>query len=78
MSKTILVVDDEERMRKLLHDFLVRDGFIVLEAGDGEEALGVFYEHKEISLVILDVMMPGLDGYEVTREIRAVSNVPIG
>ena len=77
MSKTILVVDDEERMRKLLHDFLVRDGFIVLEAGDGEEALGVFYEHKEISLVILDVMMPGLDGYEVTREIRAVSNVPI-
>ena len=77
MSKTILVVDDEERMRKLLHDFLVRDGFIVLEAGDGEAALCVFYEHKEISLVILDVMMPGLDGYEVTREIRAVSNVPI-
>ncbi len=77
MSKTILVVDDEERMRKLLHDFLVRDGFIVLEAGDGEAALSVFYEHREISLVILDVMMPGLDGYEVTREIRAVSNVPI-
>ena len=62
---TILVVDDESRMRKLVRDFLVKQDFEVLEAGDGEEALDIFYETKEIDLLILDVMMPRLDGWEV-------------
>ena len=73
----ILVVDDESRMRKLVRDFLVKQDFEVLEAGDGEEALDVFYEEKDISLVILDVMMPKMDGWEVCREIRKNSKVPI-
>ena len=73
----ILVVDDESRMRKLVRDFLVKQDFDVLEAGDGEEALDVFYEEKDISLVILDVMMPKMDGWEVCREIRKNSKVPI-
>lgn len=73
----ILVVDDEERMRKLVHDFLMRAGYEVLEAGDGMEALDVFDEHPDIALVILDVMMPQLDGYGVTRQIRKTSKVPI-
>ncbi len=73
----ILVVDDEERMRKLVHDFLVRAGYEVLEAGDGLEALDVFEREPDIALLILDVMMPGLDGYGVTRQIRKTSEVPI-
>ena len=66
----ILVVDDESRMRKLVRDFLVREGYEVLEAGDGEEALDLFYREKDIALIILDVMMPKRNGFEVCREIR--------
>jgi len=73
----ILVVDDESRMRKLIKDFLEREGYQILEAADGLEALDIFYEHKEISLVILDVMMPKLDGWGVCQEIRRISEVPI-
>ncbi len=73
----VLVVDDESRMRKLVKDFLVKEGYIVLEAADGSEALDVFFSDNEISLVILDVMMPKIDGWEVCREIRHDSNVPI-
>ena len=73
----ILVVDDESRMRKLVRDFLVREGYEVLEAGDGEEALDIFYSDKDISLLVLDVMMPRVDGWEVCREIRKTSKVPI-
>lgn len=73
----ILVVDDESRMRKLLKDFLIKKDFTVLEAGDGEEALEVFFNNKEISLIILDVMMPKMDGYEVCKTIRKYSQVPI-
>lgn len=73
----ILVVDDESRMRKLVRDFLVREGYTVLEAGDGMEAMDVFYEDKDIALVILDVMMPKMDGWQVCREIRESSKVPI-
>ena len=73
----ILVVDDESRMRKLVRDFLVKKGYDVVEAGDGEEALDKFYADKEISLIILDVMMPKMYGFEVCREIREHSKVPI-
>ena len=73
----ILVVDDESRMRKLVRDFLIRDNFEVLEAGDGEEALDMFYRDKDISLIILDIMMPKINGWEVCREIRETSKVPI-
>ncbi len=73
----ILVVDDEARMRKLVKDFLTKDNFDVLEAADGVEALDLFYAQKEIALVILDVMMPRMDGWEVCREIRACSRVPV-
>ncbi|MDD6571452.1 MAG: response regulator transcription factor [Thermoflexaceae bacterium] len=73
----ILVVDDESRMRKLVKDFLVKKDFEVLEAGDGEEALDIFYGNKDIALIILDVMMPKMDGWEVCREIRKNSRVPI-
>ncbi len=73
----ILVVDDESRMRKLVRDFLVKDGYDVLEAKDGEEALEVFYRQKEIALIVLDVMMPKMDGWQVCREIRTNSKVPI-
>ena len=73
----ILVVDDESRMRKLVRDFLVREGYEVLEAGDGEEALDLFYREKDIALIILDVMMPKRNGFEVCREIRETSKVPI-
>ena len=73
----ILVVDDESRMRKLVRDFLVREGYNVLEAEDGVEALDIFYEEKDISLLILDVMMPRMDGWQVCREIRESSKVPI-
>lgn len=73
----VLVVDDESRMRKLVRDFLVKADYDVLEAGDGEAALDIFYQHKNISLVVLDVMMPKLDGWDVCREIRTQSQVPI-
>lgn len=73
----ILVVDDESRMRKLVSDFLTRSQYDVLEAGDGEQALDLFYQEKDIALIILDVMMPKMDGWQVCREIRASSKVPI-
>ena len=73
----ILVVDDESRMRKLLKDFLTRAGYQVLEAGDGMEAMDLFYEDKDIALIILDVMMPKMDGWQVCREVREHSKVPI-
>ena len=73
----ILVVDDESRMRKLVKDFLVKKNFQVVEAGDGEEAVDIFYRDKDIALIILDVMMPKMDGWEVVREIRKDSKVPI-
>ena len=78
MSKQkILVVDDEARMRKLIKDFLVMNDYSVVEAEDGQEALEVFYKVKDIDLVILDVMMPKLDGWETLKEIRKNSKVPI-
>ena len=67
----ILVVDDESRMRKLVKDFLGREGYQVLEAGDGMEAMEVFYDEKDIALIILDVMMPKMNGCQVAREVRA-------
>ena len=73
----ILVVDDEARMRKLVKDFLIKSKFDVLEAGDGEEAVDQFYENKDVALIILDDMMPKMDGWEVVREIRKYSQVPI-
>lgn len=76
-GNTILVVDDESRMRKLVKDFLVKQDFKVLEAGDGEEAVDIFLQNKDIVLVILDVMMPKMDGWETCKEIRQYSKVPI-
>ncbi len=73
----ILIVDDESRMRKLVRDFLVKRGFDALEAANGEEALDIFYQEKNINLIILDVMMPKLNGWQVCKEIRQVSQVPI-
>lgn len=73
----ILVVDDESRMRKLVCDFLVKRGYEVLEAADGEAALDIFYTEKDISLIILDVMMPKINGFEVCKEIREHSKVPV-
>ena len=73
----VMVVDDESRMRKLVRDFLVRQDFEVLEAGDGEQAVDLFFEEKDIALIILDVMMPKMDGWQVCREIRKHSKVPI-
>ena len=73
----ILVVDDESRMRKLIKDFLEREGYAILEAGDGMQALDIFYENKDVSLIILDVMMPRLDGWEVCKEVRRSSTIPI-
>ncbi len=75
---TVLVVDDEDRMRKLIRDFLVQKGYSVLEAADGEEALQVFEENKnKVGLILLDVMMPKLDGWSVLRQIRQDSSIPI-
>ena len=76
-SLKILVVDDESRMRKLVKDFLTKKGFTVIEAGDGEEAVDKFFEVKDIALIILDVMMPKMDGWQVCREIRQYSKAPI-
>lgn len=81
MGKTdklkVLVVDDEARMRKLVNDFLSKSGFAVIEAEDGSEALDIFFEQKDIALLILDVMMPKIDGWQVCREVRQYSQVPI-
>ncbi len=73
----ILVVDDESRMRKLVKDFLTKNNYEVVEAEDGGQALDLFFESKDISLIILDVMMPKMDGWQVCREIREYSKVPI-
>ena len=73
----ILVVDDESRMRKLVRDFLEKQNFAVLEAGDGSEALDIFFGNQDIALIILDVMMPKMDGWQVCREVRGYSKVPI-
>ena len=73
----ILIVDDESRMRKLLKDFLVKSGYDVLEAEDGEKAVDIFLAEKDIALILLDVMMPKLDGWQVCKEIRKNSKVPI-
>ncbi len=73
----ILVVDDEQRMRKLVKDFLLKKNYDVMEAEDGEEAVDLFYENKDIALIILDVMMPKMNGWEVCKEIRQYSQVPI-
>lgn len=73
----ILVIDDESRMRKLVKDFLTKKEYEVLEASNGEEAMEIFYEDKDIDLLILDVMMPKMDGWEVCREVRKTSKVPI-
>ena len=78
MNNYILIVDDESRMRKLIKDFLVAKGYIILEAEDGEKALQVFEENQsKIELILLDVMMPKLDGWSVLRQIRQTSKVPI-
>ena len=78
MSTTILVVDDEQRMRTLLKDFLVKKDYEVIEAKDGEEALEIFNEKKDkLNLILLDVMMPKLDGWSVLRQIRQTSQIPI-
>lgn len=73
----ILIVDDESRMRKLIKDFLDREGYQVLEAADGLEAMDVFYANRDVALIILDVMMPRMDGWAVCREVRESSTVPI-
>lgn len=73
----ILVVDDESRMRKLVRDFLVRSDYEVVEASDGARAIDIFFEQKDIALIVLDVMMPQMDGWQVCREIRTYSQVPI-
>ena len=73
----ILVVDDESRMRKLVHDILAKKGYAVLEAENGEEAVDLFFSEKNIDLIILDVMMPKMDGWQVCKEIRQYSKVPI-
>ena len=77
MKNKILVVDDEMRMRKIVKDFLQREKYIVIEAENGEQAVDIFCAEKDIALVILDVMMPIMDGWEVCKEIRKLSNVPI-
>lgn len=73
----ILVVDDESRMRKLVKDFLVKSSYEVLEAADGSEAVDTFFNQQDIALIVLDVMMPRMDGWQVCREIRSYSKVPI-
>lgn len=73
----ILVVDDESRMRKLVKDFLAKSGYDVIEAGDGEAALDIFFKEKDIALIVLDVMMPKMDGWQVCREVRQFSKVPV-
>ncbi len=76
-KKKILIVDDESRMRKLVRDFLIRSNYEVLEAEDGVQAVDMYFEDQSIALIILDVMMPKMDGWQVCREIREYSKVPI-
>ncbi len=73
----ILVVDDESRMRKLVRDFLMKSNYDVIEAEDGVQAVDIFFEQNDIALIILDVMMPKMDGWQVCKEIREYSKVPI-
>lgn len=73
----VLVVDDESRMRKLVKDFLLRNGYDVIEAENGEQAVDLFFEQKDIALIILDIMMPKMDGWQTCREIRKFSKIPI-
>lgn len=73
----ILICDDEIRIRKIIKDFLTAKGYTVFEAGDGEEAIEIFVAEKDISLIILDIMMPKMDGYETIKEIRKYSAVPV-
>ena len=77
IREKIIIADDEMRMRKLVGDFLKKDGYQVVEAADGEETLQAFYENKDAALVVLDVMMPKYNGYEVLKEIRETSKVPV-
>ena len=74
---TIMIVDDESRMRKLIKDFLVKEDYRIIEAADGEEAIDIFVENNKIDLILLDVMMPKLDGWATLRQIRQTSNVPV-
>ena len=76
-TKKILVVDDEARMRKLVNDFLTKSGYEVIEASDGEEAIDIFFEKNDIDMVVLDIMMPKMDGWQVLEQIRRFSTVPI-
>lgn len=76
-KEKILIADDEARIRKLVNDFLSREGFDIYEAGDGLEAVNIFKDVPDLSLAILDVMMPGLDGFEVLKEIRKISKTPV-
>lgn len=74
----IIIADDEQKIRKLVGDFLKNAGYEVIEAEDGDEAYSLFIKHKEgIDLIILDIMMPGLNGWEVCRKIRESSDVPV-
>ena len=77
MNNKILVVDDESRIRKIIRDFLVREGYVVCEAEDGEAALDIFCSNNDIDLIILDVMMPIMDGWQLCKEVRKLSKVPI-
>lgn len=77
MNNKILVVDDESRIRKIIRDFLVREGYVVCEAEDGEAALDIFCSNNDIDLIIMDVMMPKMDGCQLCKEVRKLSKVPI-
>lgn len=77
MNNKILVVDDESRIRKIIRDFLVREGYVVCEAEDGEVALDIFCSNNDIDLIIMDVMMPKMDGWQLCKEVRKLSKVPI-
>ena len=77
MNNKILVVDDESRIRKIIRDYLVREGYVVCEAEDGEAALDIFCSNNDIDLIIMDVMMPKMDGWQLCKEVRKLSKVPI-
>lgn len=77
MNNKILVVDDESRIRKIIRDFLVREGYVVCEAEDGEAALDIFCSNNDMDLIIMDVMMPKMDGWQLCKEVRKLSKVPI-
>lgn len=77
MNNKILIVDDESRIRKIIRDFLVREGYVVCEAEDGEAALDIFCSNNDIDLIIMDVMMPKMDGWQLCKEVRKLSKVPI-